>query len=103
MTQELIGRVALITGAAHGQGRATALALARDGAHIVALDVAQTLPYPGYPLGSDADLRSLTEECTALGVTCLPFVADVRDDAAIQKAVNETAVHFGRIDILFNN
>ncbi len=39
MANELAGRVALITGAAHGQGRATALALAREGVHIAALDV----------------------------------------------------------------
>ena len=47
MANELTGRVAFITGAAHGQGRASALALAREGAHIVALDVARALAYPG--------------------------------------------------------
>ena len=40
------GKTALITGAANGQGRATALALAREGANIVAIDVARQLPYP---------------------------------------------------------
>ena len=44
--------VALITGAAHGQGRVTAVALAREGYDIVALDVARELEYPGYPMGS---------------------------------------------------
>ena len=53
---ELAGQVALVTGAAHGQGRATALALAREGAHVVALDVARPLEYPGYGLGTGADL-----------------------------------------------
>src|SRR5438270_47176 len=46
MASELTGRVALITGAAHGQGRASALALAREGVHIAALDVARTLNNP---------------------------------------------------------
>jgi SDR family mycofactocin-dependent oxidoreductase len=100
---ELQGRVALITGAAHGQGRATALALAREGVHIAALDVGKTLPYPGYGLGSPSDLDSLAAECRGLGVECQAFVADVRDDAAVTQAVDETKRRFGRIDILFNN
>jgi len=97
------GRVALITGAAHGQGRAAALALAGEGARIVALDVARPLPYPGYALGSPDDLASLAEACRALGTDCLTFTADVRDDAAVTAAISETVRRFGRIDILFNN
>jgi SDR family mycofactocin-dependent oxidoreductase len=100
---ELRGQVALVTGAAHGQGRASALALAREGAHIVALDVARALDYPGYGLGTSADLGSLGDLCRALGVECLPFAADVRDDAAVSAAVTSAVEHFGRIDILFNN
>ena len=52
MEQSLKGKVAFITGAAHGQGRASALALARDGVHIMAFDIGQTPSYPGYTLGS---------------------------------------------------
>ncbi len=103
MANELTGRVALITGAAHGQGRASALALAREGAHIAALDVARTLDYPGYALGSSQALESLAAECRRLGVECLTFAADVRDDKAVSAAVNETLARLGRIDILFNN
>ena len=100
---ELVGQVALVTGAAHGQGRATALALAREGAHVVALDVARALEYPGYGLGTSADLESLRDACRALGAQCLPFAADVRDDAAVSSAVAAAVERFGRIDILFNN
>jgi NAD(P)-dependent dehydrogenase (short-subunit alcohol dehydrogenase family) len=100
---ELAGQVALITGAAHGQGRASALALAREGVQIAALDVARPLEYPGYPMGSSADLDALATECRALGVDCLTFEADVRDDAAVTAAVQSTFDRFGRIDILFNN
>ncbi|HTU22037.1 MAG TPA: mycofactocin-coupled SDR family oxidoreductase [Gemmataceae bacterium] len=103
MANELAGRVALITGAAHGQGRASALALAREGVHIAALDVARTLAYPGYALGSPQALETLEEECHRLGVECLAFATDVRDDKAVSAAVNETAARLGRIDILFNN
>jgi SDR family mycofactocin-dependent oxidoreductase len=103
MAKELVGRVAFVTGAAHGQGRASALALAREGVHVVALDVARTLRYPGYALGSSEALDSLCEECRSLGVECLSFVADVRDDNAVTAAVSETMTRLARIDILFNN
>ncbi|HUE13438.1 MAG TPA: mycofactocin-coupled SDR family oxidoreductase [Planctomycetaceae bacterium] len=103
MSNGLQGRVAFITGAAHGQGRATALALAREGVHIAALDVARPLPYPGYGLGSQDDLDSLAVQCGELNVKCLTLVADVRDDAGVTKAVEEVKQTWGRIDILFNN
>jgi SDR family mycofactocin-dependent oxidoreductase len=103
MTRELAGRVALVTGAAHGQGRAAALALARAGAHIAALDVARPLAYPGYGLGSTAELDALARECEREGVTCLTFAADVRDDAAVSAAVAQTVARLGRLDVLFNN
>ena len=99
----LAGQTALITGAAHGQGRASALALAREGVRIVALDIARPMPYPGYPMGSADDLGSLAAECQTLGVECMTFAADVRDDIAVSAAVAAAAERLGRIDILFNN
>ncbi len=103
MKGEFAGKVAFITGAAHGQGRATALALAREGARIAAFDVARPLSYPGYEMGSSDDLASLAAECSPLGTECLTFAGDVRDDAAVTSAVATTLDRFGRIDILFNN
>jgi len=100
---EFGGRVAFITGAAHGQGRATALALAREGARVAAFDIARPMSYPGYGMGSEDELSSLATECRRLGSDCLTFAADVRDDAAISRAVDSTVSRFGRIDILFNN
>src|SRR3990172_3996969 len=101
--REFEGRVAFITGAAHGQGRETALALARAGARIAAFDVAKPLAYPAYEMGSGDDLRSLQAECREAGSECLTFEGDVRDDAAITVAVEGAVAEFGRIDILFNN
>jgi SDR family mycofactocin-dependent oxidoreductase len=101
--RELEGRVAFVTGAAHGQGRASALALARAGARIAAFDVAKPLAYPGYPMGSSTDLESLAADVKAAGREAISFAGDVRDDAAIARAVEETVQRFGRIDILFNN
>jgi SDR family mycofactocin-dependent oxidoreductase len=103
MANEFTGKVAFITGAAHGQGRATALALAREGARIAAFDVASPLAYPAYEMGSSDDLRSLAAECRDAGSECLAFEGDVRDDAPVTAAVEATAAHFGRIDVLFNN
>jgi SDR family mycofactocin-dependent oxidoreductase len=100
---EFEGRVAFVTGAAHGQGRAVALALAVGGADIVALDVASKIEYPAYAQGSSAELDSLKAEVEALGRRALVFAADVRDAAAVQSAVEETIRAFGRIDVLFNN
>ena len=95
--------VALITGAAHGQGRVTAVALAREGYDIVALDVARELEYPGYPMGSASELESLPAELEPHGAACLTVAADVRDDAAVKAGVAAAIERFGRIDVLFNN
>ena len=103
MSGEFAGRVVFITGAAHGQGRATALAFAREGAKVAAFDVARPLPYPGYGMGSGADLESLADACGDLRSECLTFAGDVRDDAAVTAAVSRTVERFGRIDVLFNN
>lgn len=103
MARDFEGKVAFITGAAHGQGRATALALAKAGACIAAFDIAKQIDYPGYALGSMGDLNSLQREVEASGSRALTFAGDVRDDCAIENAVSETAAQFGRIDILFNN
>lgn len=103
VNSDLAGQTALITGAAHGQGRAAALALAREGVRIAALDVARPMSYPGYAMGTAGDLQTLAQACHALGVECLTFASDVRDDTAITAAVNETNRQFGSIEILFNN
>jgi len=93
----------MITGAAHGQGRATALALAEEGADIVALDVCRPLPYPGYAMGGADELESLIEACRKKGVRAVAFETDVRDNQAIARAVSGAIGELGRIDILFNN
>ena len=103
MAEDLKGKVAFITGAAHGQGRATAIALAKEGVHIAAFDIAQTLTYPGYELGSENELHSLKQECESFAVSCLVFAGDVRVDDDIAKAVSKTLDQLKRIDILFNN
>src|SRR5215212_2100645 len=99
MARDFAGKVAFITGAAHGQGRAVALALASEGARIVGYDIAKQIPHPGYALGSKDDLKALERDVKARGSQALVFAGDVRDDAAITQAVEETKAQFGRIDI----
>ena len=96
-------KVAFITGAAHGQGRAIALALTKEGADIVAFDVAKKIEYPAYSFGTSDELKSLKEEVEALGRRCLIAAGDVRDDKAVTDAVDRAIAEFGKIDILFNN
>jgi SDR family mycofactocin-dependent oxidoreductase len=100
---EFSGKVALITGAAHGQGRAAALALAAEGAAIVAFDVARPLSYPGYAMGTVDDLETLAAACREAGGDCATVAGDVRDASAVAKVVVTALERFGRIDILFNN
>ncbi|WP_256758893.1 mycofactocin-coupled SDR family oxidoreductase [Cohnella sp. WQ 127256] len=103
MSQEFEGKVIFITGAAHGQGRATALAFAREGADIAVFDIAKQIQYPSYPFGSADELLTLKSEIEALGRRALIFAGDVRDDEAITRAVLETIEQLGKIDVLFNN
>src|SRR6187402_1483315 len=96
-------QVAFITGAAHGQGRAVALALAKEGVHIAGFDIAKPLGYPGYELGSADDLSTLKNEGEKYGVRCLTFKGDVRVNQDVKTAVDQALLEFKRIDILFNN
>jgi NAD(P)-dependent dehydrogenase (short-subunit alcohol dehydrogenase family) len=99
----LRGKTALVTGAAHGQGRAAALALAREGMNVGAIDVGEPLAYPGYGMGTPEELESLAREVSALGVGSVTALADVRDAGAVKRAVAAVVERFGRIDVLFNN
>jgi NAD(P)-dependent dehydrogenase (short-subunit alcohol dehydrogenase family) len=101
--KEFSNKVVFITGAAHGQGRRTALEFAKEGAYIVGFDLGKQIEYPNYRLGSSKELEDLKQEIESLGSKCLIFTGDVRDDKAITFAVNETINTFGKIDILFNN
>lgn len=103
MSSEFDGKVAFITGVAHGQGRAVALALAAEGARIVGYDIARQIHYPGYKLGTAEDLTALERDINKSGSEALVIAGDVRDDEAISKAVSNATERFGRIDILFNN
>src|SRR3954467_11499088 len=85
------GKAALVTGAASGIGRATALAFAHEGAAVVVADVAKD--------DNDATARMINDQGgRALAVTC-----DVTSDDDVRAALDAMLGEFGRIDIAFNN
>lgn len=87
----LTDRIALVTGAARGIGEATALALARFGAHLALCD-------------RDADGLAATERAVRdLGRRCTSAVLDVRDSGAVAAFLEDVASAFGHLDVLVNN
>lgn len=100
---KLLGKVAMITGAARGIGRACALRFAEEGADLVLLDVCADLPEVPYPLGTAAQLEQTADRCREAGSMVLTIAADVRDQDALHQAVTDCAWRFGRIDVLVNN
>ncbi|GAB3036608.1 mycofactocin-coupled SDR family oxidoreductase [Mycobacterium bourgelatii] len=99
----LDGRVALITGGARGQGRAHALALAAEGADIVAADAPGPMAGLTYPLATEDDLHETAKLVEELGRRCLPISVDVRDSAQVDAAVQQTVTDLGSLDILVAN
>jgi NAD(P)-dependent dehydrogenase (short-subunit alcohol dehydrogenase family) len=88
----LLGRTALVTGAARRLGRASALALARAGA-----DVAITF------LDSAKEARETVVDLSGIGVRAFAFRCDVTDEASVKAMMKEVGRELGRIDILVNN
>jgi len=100
----LEGRVAFITGAARGQGRAHAIRLANEGADIIAIDicgpVSETITYP---LATPEELAETVAAVEATGRKVLARQVDIRDLAALQQVVADGIEQFGRLDIVVAN
>ena len=99
----LDGKVALVTGAARGQGRSHALALAAEGADIVAWDVPQAMSSPTYPLGTQEDLDLTAKLVAEMGRRCLALSVDVRDSVQVSAGTARALEEFGRLDIALAN
>jgi citronellol/citronellal dehydrogenase len=98
MGNSLAGKTLFITGASRGIGKAIGLRAARDGANVVV--AAKThRKHPVLP----GTIHTAVEEIEAAGGRGLALRLDVRDEQAIESAVEEAAAHFGGIDILVNN
>jgi SDR family mycofactocin-dependent oxidoreductase len=97
------GKVALITGAARGQGRTHAVRLAGEGADIVAVDVCRQISTVPYPLATTADLAETVAGVESLGRQIVAAQADVRDWDSMVSAVEQGLSALGRIDIVVAN
>lgn len=98
----LEGKVALITGAGRGQGANHARALAEAGCDVAVLDICAPMP-PLYATATAEDLALTAKQVEAAGRRSLALQCDVRDEAAVERAVGEALEVFGRIDLLVNN
>jgi (-)-trans-carveol dehydrogenase len=97
------GKVALVTGAARGQGRSHAVRLAEEGADIIAVDICADVAGIRYSMATPEDLAQtakLVEDCDRRIVTA---IADVRDYGQLKAAVDQGVVTLGRLDIVAAN
>jgi SDR family mycofactocin-dependent oxidoreductase len=104
MSQPLSERVALITGAARGQGRAHAVRLSAEGADIIALDIAGPLPSSvPYDSPTPDDLAETARLVSANGRRIITAVVDIRDLDALRTAVDKAVGELGRLDVVVAN
>ncbi|WAL68141.1 mycofactocin-coupled SDR family oxidoreductase [Amycolatopsis cynarae] len=103
MAGRVAGKVALITGAARGQGRAEAIRLAQEGADVIAVDIAGPLPSVSYPSPTPADLDETVRLVEKTGRRARAVQADVRDLAALRAGVEPAVAELGGLDIIVAN
>jgi SDR family mycofactocin-dependent oxidoreductase len=103
MAGRLEGKVAFITGVARGQGRSHAIRLAQEGADIIGVDIAGQIDSVPYSMATPEDLAETVREVEALDRRIVATQADVRDFAAVRKAVDEGVAQLGRLDIVSAN
>jgi SDR family mycofactocin-dependent oxidoreductase len=97
------GKVAFITGAARGQGRSHAAALAAEGADIVAVDLCAQIDSVNYPMSTPADLVETVRLVEEQGRRIVAVEADVRDQAALAAAAARGITELGSIDVVLAN
>ena len=100
---KLEGKVALITGAARGQGRSHAIRLAQEGADIIAVDWLQDIGTVDYPMATQSDLDETVEQVERLDRRIHTAKADVRDFEALNNAYRAGIAELGPVDIVLGN
>jgi SDR family mycofactocin-dependent oxidoreductase len=97
------GKIAFVTGAARGQGRAHALRLAAEGADIIATDIAGPIDTVRYPAAGPPDLAETVRGVEALDRRGVSFAADVRDLDALTSGLDKAVAELGGLDVVVAN
>lgn len=100
---KLDGKVAFITGAARGQGRAHAVRLAQEGAAILAVDICKQIESVGYAMSTREDLDETVSLVQGLGARIAAYEADVRDGAALKQVFKDGVEALGPVTIVVAN
>src|SRR6201998_1515285 len=100
---KLDGKVALITGAARGQGRSHAVRLVQEGTDIIAADICRQMESVGYTMPTLEDLSQTVKEVEALDRRIVAAQVDVRDSAALRVAAEQGVAELGGLDIVLAN
>ncbi|MBB2991908.1 (+)-trans-carveol dehydrogenase [Mycolicibacterium iranicum] len=103
MAGRVEGKVAFITGAARGQGRAHAVRLAQEGADIIAVDICKQIDSVLIPLSTPEDLAETADLVKNAGGRIHTAEVDVRDYDALKSAVDAGVEEFGKLDIIVAN
>ncbi|MBO1902798.1 mycofactocin-coupled SDR family oxidoreductase [Leucobacter weissii] len=103
MSGRVEGKVAFITGAARGQGRAHALRLAEEGADIIAIDIDEQVEGVPYATATAADLQETVQQVEALDRRIVAETCDVRDLERLKQIVAQGVGELGRLDIVAGN
>jgi len=103
MSGRVEGKVAFITGAARGQGRAHAVRLAEEGADIIAVDICAQMPGVGYPMSTREDLDQTVKMVEGLGQRIVAGKGDVRDRESLAVVLDEGMEKLGRLDFVIAN
>ena len=103
MSGSLEGKVAFITGAARGQGRAHAVRMAEEGADIIAIDICRQIESNPYPLSTPEDLAETGRLVEKLDRRIVTRIADVRERNELRDAVTAGVAELGRLDIVVAN
>ena len=103
MAGRVEGKVALVTGAARGQGRSHALRLAEEGADIIAVDLCGPIPDLQYSHATPEDLQETVRQVEALDRRIVASEVDVRDRDAFKAVVDDGVAALGKLDIVVGN
>ncbi len=97
------GKVALVTGAARGQGRSHAVRLAQEGADVIAVDVCAPIRNVGYPAATPEDLAETVRQVEAFDRRAVSAQVDIRNAQALKDVVDAGVSELGRLDVIVAN